>query len=302
MTPESSTAPHQGWGSLAVRGAAVLAVGLFVALLAWGLISQAPDDGVDQALATGKTSPPPELSLPVLQRGELGARLSRSLAPALADGRVDVRELRGTPVVLNYWASWWCVPCREEAPLLERSWREGRDRHQASSFSESTSRTSPAETLAPSCASSTSCYLKAPRCAIRHCRRVGAPPAAGVPRGSPRPSSSAQKGGWSDTGDRGRIARADAPGRRGSSPRGLGKRCVFGRAEDLRSNDALSLSLTSAAGGAPGRRGRPASPAGPKPEQSEREGTQLGLRGQVRAQRETAPRSSRRTRRGSERP
>lgn len=127
MTPESSTAPPRGWGSLALRGAAVLAVGLFVALLAWGLFSQAPDDGIDQALATGKTSPPPELSLPVLQRGELGARLSRSLAPALADGRVDVRELRGTPVVLNYWAS-WCEPCREEAPLLERSWREGRDR------------------------------------------------------------------------------------------------------------------------------------------------------------------------------
>jgi thiol-disulfide isomerase/thioredoxin len=26
-------------------------------------------------------------------------------------------QLRGTPVVINYWAS-WCVPCREEMPLL----------------------------------------------------------------------------------------------------------------------------------------------------------------------------------------
>jgi cytochrome c biogenesis protein CcmG/thiol:disulfide interchange protein DsbE len=43
------------------------------------------------------------------------------------DGR-DVRlaDLRGQVVVLNFWGS-WCIPCREEAPALERVWQAKRD-------------------------------------------------------------------------------------------------------------------------------------------------------------------------------
>lgn len=41
-------------------------------------------------------------------------------------GRITSDQLRGEPVVINFWAS-WCVPCREEAPRLEKAWKKYRD-------------------------------------------------------------------------------------------------------------------------------------------------------------------------------
>lgn len=38
-------------------------------------------------------------------------------------------QLKGTPVVVNFWGS-WCTPCREEAPLLAAAAREYGDRVQ----------------------------------------------------------------------------------------------------------------------------------------------------------------------------
>ena len=38
--------------------------------------------------------------------------------------QVDIRlsDLKGTPVVINFWAS-WCTTCKDEQPLLESAWR-----------------------------------------------------------------------------------------------------------------------------------------------------------------------------------
>jgi cytochrome c biogenesis protein CcmG/thiol:disulfide interchange protein DsbE len=35
----------------------------------------------------------------------------------LGGGGLALDELQGRPIVLNFWAS-WCVPCRDEAPML----------------------------------------------------------------------------------------------------------------------------------------------------------------------------------------
>ncbi len=41
--------------------------------------------------------------------------------------KVELKNFKGKPVVINFWAS-WCGPCREEMPFLEKTWDEYRDK------------------------------------------------------------------------------------------------------------------------------------------------------------------------------
>ncbi|HZU06784.1 MAG TPA: TlpA disulfide reductase family protein [Chloroflexota bacterium] len=59
------------------------------------------------------------------------ARLG-SPAPDFALQNVDgttvrLSELRGKPVVVNFWAT-WCAPCREEMPAMQEVYEQYRDR------------------------------------------------------------------------------------------------------------------------------------------------------------------------------
>lgn len=42
--------------------------------------------------------------------------------PLLNGGTFSLHSTRGKPVVLNFWAA-WCVPCREETPMLVRLYK-----------------------------------------------------------------------------------------------------------------------------------------------------------------------------------
>jgi cytochrome c biogenesis protein CcmG/thiol:disulfide interchange protein DsbE len=86
----------------------LLPVAALLAILAWGTIRHERSAAVGAALARGQTPPLP------------AAALRRF------DGRpLALVDLRGRPLVLNFWAS-WCVPCAEEASILEEISREFR--------------------------------------------------------------------------------------------------------------------------------------------------------------------------------
>jgi cytochrome c biogenesis protein CcmG/thiol:disulfide interchange protein DsbE len=87
--------------------ALMLVTGLF-ALLVWKLTTQG--EGAAPKLGRGETPPAPTFRLDRLDR----------------PGKLSLTAYRGRPVILNFWAS-WCEPCKEEAPMLQRVWEEGRD-------------------------------------------------------------------------------------------------------------------------------------------------------------------------------
>jgi cytochrome c biogenesis protein CcmG, thiol:disulfide interchange protein DsbE len=88
--------------------ALALVTGLF-ALLVWKMATEG--DNAANELGQGKNPTAPAFHLD---------RLNGS-------GKLSLAAYRGKPVILNFWAS-WCIPCKEEAPLLESVWQRYRQR------------------------------------------------------------------------------------------------------------------------------------------------------------------------------
>jgi cytochrome c biogenesis protein CcmG/thiol:disulfide interchange protein DsbE len=105
-TPTAEAAPRRPfrWWMLLLW---VAVIGL-LAVLAWGLINtNATRPEVGQAA--------PDFDVEFFDGYEWETRPVASL-----------EEMRGRPVVLNFWAS-WCVECRYETDVLEQAWRQYRD-------------------------------------------------------------------------------------------------------------------------------------------------------------------------------
>lgn len=99
-----------------IVGAVIAA--LIVGLLVVGLVARGGSTSIDDALVAGERPPAPDITLPVLVSGP-------GLPPA--GQTASLASLKGTPVVLNLWAS-WCGPCRDEAPIFEKAWNRYRGR------------------------------------------------------------------------------------------------------------------------------------------------------------------------------
>jgi cytochrome c biogenesis protein CcmG/thiol:disulfide interchange protein DsbE len=90
---------------LILYGVSLVNVVLLVVFLTQ-LLTPAPKTSSDPLVG----HPAPDFSLTLLHPQNNTSMLSLS-------------ELKGRPVVLNFWAS-WCAPCKEELPLLEQTWRQ----------------------------------------------------------------------------------------------------------------------------------------------------------------------------------
>lgn len=74
-------------------------------------------------LAYGFRTDPREIPTPLVGKPAAAFAVKTFAGPDLAlDG------LRGSVVVLNFWASWCYPACYDEAPTLERGWERYRDR------------------------------------------------------------------------------------------------------------------------------------------------------------------------------
>lgn len=104
MTELTSTTPKFRWGQLLIW---LALLGLLVVL---GLGVMRAQQGQVQ-----KGQPAPDFSVTAFAN------------TPFAGQTFNLKAANGQVVVLNFWAS-WCIPCRDEAAMLEQAWQMYKDR------------------------------------------------------------------------------------------------------------------------------------------------------------------------------
>lgn len=112
------------WRRIATAFSLVLVAALFT-LLVYRLVDSGGGGRLVSEIRAGKKPAAPQFALKVIwpQTQTWPSRLRR----AGAGEKLSLKELRGYPTVINFWAS-WCGPCEAEASRLAESAREHRGR------------------------------------------------------------------------------------------------------------------------------------------------------------------------------